>query len=61
MAGEIGLDAAEASDILAGGAYADEVREREEFFQRQGITAVPAIIIAFSVGSAECSAPAAGV
>jgi predicted DsbA family dithiol-disulfide isomerase len=45
VAGEIGLDASEAADILAGGAYADEVREREEFFQRQGITAVPAIII----------------
>ena len=45
VAGEIGLDAAEAADVLAGGAYADEVREREEFFQRQGIGAVPAIII----------------
>ena len=45
IAGEVGLDASEAADILAGGAYADEVREREEFFQRQGITAVPAIII----------------
>ena len=45
VAGEVGLDAAEAADILAGGAYAEEVREREEFFQRQGITAVPAIII----------------
>ena len=45
IAGELGLDASEAADILAGGAYADEVREREEFFQRQGITAVPAIII----------------
>lgn len=45
VAGEVGLDASEAADVLAGGAYADEVREREEFFQRQGITAVPAIII----------------
>ena len=45
VAGEVGLDAAEAADILAGGAYAEEVREREEFFQRQGISAVPAIII----------------
>ena len=45
IAGEVGLDASEAADILAGGAYADEVREREEFFQRQGISAVPAIII----------------
>lgn len=45
VAGEAGLDAAEAADVLASGAYADEVREREEFFQRQGISAVPAIII----------------
>jgi len=35
----------EAAEVLASGAYADEVREQEEFFQRQGITAVPAIII----------------
>ena len=45
VAGEVGLDASEAADVLAGGAYADEVREQEEFFQRQGISAVPAIII----------------
>ena len=45
LAGELGLDTAEADGVLASGAYADEVREREEFFQRQGITAVPAIII----------------
>ncbi len=45
IAGELGLDAAEADEVLASGAYAEEVREREEFFQRQGISAVPAIII----------------
>jgi predicted DsbA family dithiol-disulfide isomerase len=45
VAGEVGLDVSEAADILAGGAYADEIREQEEFFQRQGINAVPAIII----------------
>lgn len=45
VAGEVGLDTAEASEVLASGAYADEVREEEEFFQRQGISAVPAIII----------------
>jgi predicted DsbA family dithiol-disulfide isomerase len=45
VAGEVGLDASEAADVLAGGAYADEIREEEEFFQRQGISAVPAIII----------------
>ena len=45
VAGEVGLDASEAADVLAGGAYADEIREQEEFFQRQGINSVPAIII----------------
>jgi predicted DsbA family dithiol-disulfide isomerase len=45
VAGEVGLDTAEASEVLASGAYADEVREEEAFFQRQGISAVPAIII----------------
>lgn len=45
VAGEVGLDVHEAAEVLASGAYADEVREQEEFFQRQGITAVPAIII----------------
>jgi predicted DsbA family dithiol-disulfide isomerase len=45
VAGEVGLDASEAADILSGGAYASEVREEEEFFQRQGINAVPAVII----------------
>ena len=36
---------AEAARILATGDYADEVREREQFFQRAGINSVPAIII----------------
>lgn len=45
VAGEVGLDSAEAARILASGAYADEVREREQFFQRAGINSVPAIII----------------
>lgn len=45
VAGEVGLDSAEAARILATGAYADEVREREHFYQRAGISSVPAIII----------------
>lgn len=45
VAGEVGLDTAEASEVLVSGAYADEVREEEAFFQRQGISAVPAVII----------------
>ena len=31
--------------MLASDAYADEVREREAFYQRQGIHSVPAVII----------------
>jgi predicted DsbA family dithiol-disulfide isomerase len=45
VAGEVGLDTGEAAHILASGEYADEVREREQFFQRAGINSVPAIII----------------
>jgi predicted DsbA family dithiol-disulfide isomerase len=40
-----GLDAARAKEILAGGEYAGEVREREQFYQQHGIHAVPAVII----------------
>jgi predicted DsbA family dithiol-disulfide isomerase len=45
VAGQVGLDAAEASRILESDTYAAEVREREQFFQRHGINSVPAIII----------------
>ncbi len=45
VAGEVGLDAEEALEVLTSGAYGDEVREREQFFQRAGINSVPAIII----------------
>jgi predicted DsbA family dithiol-disulfide isomerase len=44
-AAQVGLDAGEAAHVLASGQYADEVREREQFFQRAGIRSVPAIII----------------
>ena len=39
-----GLDAAEARQVLATGRFAAEVRERERFYQQQGIRAVPAVI-----------------
>ncbi len=45
VAGEVGLDAARAREILASDAYADEVREREQFYLTQGIHSVPAVII----------------
>ncbi|MES2787452.1 MAG: DsbA family oxidoreductase [Pseudomonadota bacterium] len=40
-----GLDAQRAREVLDSSEYADEVREREAFFQQQGIHAVPAVII----------------
>ncbi len=45
LAGESGLDPDEAARVLATGLYGPEVREREQFYQRQGITSVPAFII----------------
>lgn len=43
--GEVGLDVARAKAILASDEFAAEVREREHFYQSQGINSVPAIII----------------
>ena len=45
VAGEVGLDAVRARDILASDAYAEEVRERESFYLTQGIHSVPAVIV----------------
>jgi predicted DsbA family dithiol-disulfide isomerase len=45
VAGEVGLDAGGAEQVLQSDRYADEVREREQFFQRHGINSVPAVII----------------
>jgi predicted DsbA family dithiol-disulfide isomerase len=45
LAGEVGLDVAQAREVLDSGAYAAEVRERERFYQQQGINSVPSIII----------------
>jgi predicted DsbA family dithiol-disulfide isomerase len=45
LATDVGLDATRASEILASDAYALEVREREQFYQNNGIHSVPAIII----------------
>jgi len=42
---QAGLDAAQAREVLEQGTYADEVREREAWYQQQGINSVPAIII----------------
>ena len=45
LAGEVGLDVEAARGILAGDAYAGEVRERERHWQRAGISAVPSVIV----------------
>jgi len=42
---EVGLDLQRARAILDSDEYADEVRERERFYQQQGISAVPSVII----------------
>ena len=44
-AAEAGLDEAKAREVLESGAYADEVREREQFYLNSGIHSVPAVII----------------
>ena len=45
IAASAGLPAGKARDILAGDAYADEVRRDEQYFLQAGIHAVPAIIL----------------
>lgn len=45
VASEVGLGADEVREVLASGRYADEVREREQLYLRNGIHSVPAIII----------------
>lgn len=42
---EAGLDAAQAREVIASGAYADEVRAAERHWQQLGISAVPSVII----------------
>ena len=44
-AGFAGLDPVEAREVLESGAYASEVRERENFYTSAGIRSVPAVII----------------
>jgi predicted DsbA family dithiol-disulfide isomerase len=45
VAAQAGLDPQRAREILASGLYAHEVREREQFYTRQGIQAVPSVIV----------------
>lgn len=45
LAAEAGLDAAAAQTVLASGAFAQEVRELEAFYQQRGINSVPAMVL----------------
>jgi predicted DsbA family dithiol-disulfide isomerase len=45
IAGEVGLDAAKAREVLDSDRFAEDVREQERFYQSQGIRAVPSVII----------------
>ncbi|MDR7378800.1 putative DsbA family dithiol-disulfide isomerase [Rhodoferax ferrireducens] len=45
VAQQVGLDPARAQAILESGEFADEVREREQFYTSHGIHSVPAVII----------------
>jgi predicted DsbA family dithiol-disulfide isomerase len=45
LAGEVGLDAARAREILAGDEFAAEVRAAEQFYTGHGIHAVPSVIV----------------
>ena len=45
IAAQAGLHPLRAREILESGLYADEVREREQFYGEQGIHAVPSVIV----------------
>jgi predicted DsbA family dithiol-disulfide isomerase len=45
LATEAGLDGAGAQEVLASGAFADEVRELETYYQQRGINSVPAMVL----------------
>ncbi|WP_085725557.1 DsbA family oxidoreductase [Pseudomonas sp. R37(2017)] len=45
LATEAGLDGASAQEVLASGAFADEVRALEAYYQQRGINSVPALVL----------------
>lgn len=45
LAGEVGLDASRAREVLETGAYAEETRQQERYYTEAGINSVPAVII----------------
>jgi predicted DsbA family dithiol-disulfide isomerase len=44
-AAEAGLDPEQARDVVESGRYADDVREREAYYQQLGIRSVPSVIV----------------
>jgi predicted DsbA family dithiol-disulfide isomerase len=44
IAASVGLEGAEARRVIDAGAFAAQVREREQFYQQHGIRAVPSVI-----------------
>jgi predicted DsbA family dithiol-disulfide isomerase len=50
LAVEVGLDAAEVGDLLAGDRYASEVRQDEALARELGITGVPFFVLAGKLG-----------
>ena len=45
VATQVGLDPIEAGHVLREDRYAQDVRAQEQFFQSQGIQAVPSVIV----------------
>lgn len=45
LAGQVGLDVAEAQAVLESGAFANEVREAEVLWHQRGISSVPSVVI----------------
>ena len=45
VVGNVGLDVHLAQQLLDSSEYAQEVRERQRYYQEQGISSVPAVII----------------
>ena len=45
IAGGVGLNVERAKEILASDTYASDVRAQEQFYQGQGISSVPAVVI----------------
>jgi predicted DsbA family dithiol-disulfide isomerase len=45
VATRVGLDPVQAREVLESGAFANEVRAREQHYSQQGIQAVPSVIV----------------